>query len=197
MEISECPQCGAAATPSAKKCEYCKAEFFITSIAYLSSFDSSGLQKYMQHYKALTKANPEDSEGQLGLGLCYLQLGMFPLALKAFDNVINSAPDIAQAYYYRCLSIIAGRRIKTLSLKEVREIEAHLNTAIQLGDKVDSAKLLLAMTKHDYYICNGMVVQPPTHCELLAGIDQSAFEANEIDRLRGCAKVADYSVFGL
>ena len=51
MEVKECPQCGASVSPSEKKCEYCKSEFFITSIAYLSSFDNSAIQKYIKHYK--------------------------------------------------------------------------------------------------------------------------------------------------
>ena len=64
MEISECPQCGAAATPSDRKCGYCKAEFFVTSLAYLGSFDSSGVGKYLKHYKELTRRDPRPTQGQ-------------------------------------------------------------------------------------------------------------------------------------
>jgi len=195
MEICECPQCGAVASPSSKKCEYCKAEFFITSIAYLSSFDSSGIKKYMQHYKSLTKTAPDDAEGQLGLGICYLQLGMFPLALKAFDNVISSVPDVAQSYYYRCLALIAGRRIKTLNLKEIREIETNLSTAIQLDENQYHFWILLAFIKHDYYLTSGMKIPTPTHTELLAQVQKKKFVFAEIDRLKACAKVPDYSIF--
>ncbi len=30
MEITECPQCGAAASPSDRKSSYCKSEFFVS-----------------------------------------------------------------------------------------------------------------------------------------------------------------------
>ena len=65
MEIKECPQCGAPASPSMKCCEYCKAEFFVTSLAYLSSFEETAVKKYLQAYKKMTVSNPDDVEGYM------------------------------------------------------------------------------------------------------------------------------------
>ncbi len=195
MEVSECPQCGAAATPSDRRCGYCKAEFFITSLAYLGSFDSGGVGKYLKHYKELTRQDPDNTEGLLGLGLCYLQMGTYPLAQKCFEQIIDSAPDISQAYYYYSLSIIKGRRLMILSLGDVRSLETYLNTAVQLDGKAPLYKLLLAMLKRDYYETNGMMVMPPDAEELLIDIAGQQIDKNEVERLLDCAKVADQNYY--
>ncbi|HOV89408.1 MAG TPA: tetratricopeptide repeat protein [Syntrophorhabdaceae bacterium] len=189
MEISECPQCGAAASPADRKCGYCKAEFFVTSLAYLGSFDSGGVGKYLKHYKELNRHDPHNIEGLLGLGLCYLQMGTYPLAQKCFEQIIEASPDVSGAYYYYALASIKGRRIMTLSLNEARQLETYLNTAIQIDGEIPQYKLLLAMLKRDYYETNGMKVPPPSATELLFDIEGQQINKNEIEHLRASVKV--------
>lgn len=195
MEVSECPQCGAAATPSDRNCGYCKAEFFVTSLAYLGRFDSSGIGKYLKHYKELTRHDPHDYEGLLGLGLCYLQMYSYPLAQKCFEQIIESSPEVSQAYYYYALSNMKARRLMTLSLNEVRRLETYLNTAVQLDGEIPQYKLLLAMLKRDYYETNGMKVPPPTAAELLMEIEGAEISKNELARLNEAVKVMDQQVY--
>lgn len=189
MEISECPQCGAAAAPSDRKCSYCKAEFFVSSLAYLGSFDSGGVGKYLKHYKELTRHDPNSTEGLLGLGLCYLQMGTYPLATKCFEQVIEASPEVSQAYYYFALANIRGRRLMTLSLNEARRLETFLNTATQLDGETPQYKLLLSMLKRDYYETNGMKVPPPSAAQLLADLEGQQINRSEIDHLRAAVKV--------
>ena len=197
MEVKECPQCGASVSPSSKKCDYCKAEFFITSIAYLSSFDNSAIQKYIKYYKELIKVNPEDIEGHLGLGLCFLQLNMFAMAKSSFEKVIEISPDNSQSYYYFCLSLISGRRIKIITLNEIKKIESYLSTAIQLNEEDNHYKLLLAMIKNDYYIHNGLKESSPTYSELISLIDPNLLNDSEIKRIKESIKIADFSYFNI
>lgn len=191
MEISECPQCGAAATPSDRKCGYCKAEFFVTSLAYLGGFDSGGVGKYLKHYKKLIRSDPHDTEGLLGLGLCYLQMGTYPLAQKCFEQIIEDSPDVSQAYYYYVLANIKGRRLMTLTLNEARRFETYLNTAAQLDDTIPQYKLLLVMLKRDYYETNGMKVPPPSIAEHVAEIEGNQINKNEIEHLKAAVKVGN------
>ena len=184
MDVSECPQCGAPAKPSQRSCEFCKAEFFITSVAYLGKLDQGGINKYLQHYKKLTKDNPDDAEGHLGLGITFLQLGMYPLAQRSFEKVIELSPEIPQSYYYSCLAKIQGRRLMTLSLKEIRDIESLANTATQIDPENPTFTLLLALIRRDYYEANGMKAPAPSAEDLLAAIQGREIEAKEVDRLK-------------
>lgn len=189
MDVSECPQCGAPAKPSQRNCEFCKAEFFITSVAYLGKLDQGGINKYLQHYKKLTKENPDDAEGYLGLGITFLQLGMFPLALKSFERVIELSPEIPQSYYYASLAKIQGRRLMTLSLKEAKDVESLANTAAQIDPGNPTFTLLLALIRRDYYEANGMKSPAPNAEELLATIQGREIETKEVDRLKAMVLV--------
>jgi len=195
MEISECPLCGAAAKPSDKKCNYCKSEFFVTSIAYLGNMDSGSFNKYLKYYKELINKEPNNTEGLLGLGLCYLQMGTYPLAQKCFEQIIEHSPEISQSYYYFTLSFIKGRRLMSISLKEAKLIETYLNTAIQLDDSVPQYKLLLAMLKRDYFEMNGLKVQPPCFSDILNNIQGSEISKKEIERLFDSIKVGSQQLF--
>lgn len=194
MEVKECPQCGAPAKPSEKKCGYCKAEFFISNIAYLGNFDPTGLGKYLKHYKEITTKEPNSTEGLLGLGLCYLRMGTYPLAQTCFQKIVENSPDIPQGYYYLALVIIKGRRIKTITLNETRQIENYLNLAIQLGGNTEY-KLLLAMVKRDYYEMNGMKDPPPSAQDLMNEIRGSEISKSEYEQIEKAAKVGEPNFF--
>ena len=188
--VRKCPQCGAPAPPSARQCEYCEVEFFVKNLAYLEKFDFSGVGKYLKHYKGLVDQDSQNNEGVLGLGLCYLQMGTYPLAQKQFEQIIETSPEGSPAYYYYVLACIAERRVMTLSFSEVRTLETYLNTAVGLDIEVPQYRLLLAMLKRDYYEENGMKVPPPSAEELLSGLYGETVYKDEIKYLIKCVKVA-------
>jgi len=196
-EVVECPQCGATTQNSSRTCLYCKAEFFVTSVAYLASFDTTGIQKYLKHYLKLTKISPDNVEFRIGLALCYVQQGLYSQALKEFKIIIDESPDIGLSYYYKSLSIIAGRRVMSLNLKEVREIEENIRHATALDGLKPQYQLLLAIIKHDYYLTNGMKICPPTYSEILNEINWKNLDVNETTRLKQSLKVPDFKIFNI
>lgn len=190
MEIKECPQCGAPASPSMKCCEYCKAEFFVTSLAYLSNFEESAVKKYLQAYKKMIVSNPDDVEGYMGLALCYLQMGTYPLALKGFQKIVDDFPDVALAYYYESLAIIAGRRLKIMPMNDVKKIENLLNTAIQVDDSCGIAKILLGVLVYDYYELNKMKHGGQSSQELIEMGVNDGVDDGELKRMLTAIKIA-------
>ncbi len=190
VKIRKCPQCGAPA-PLNGCCEHCDSEIYVNSLAYLEQFDSEGIEKYLEHYTDLIKQEPHNDQSVFSLGLCYLKMGTYPLALRQFEQVIEAAPMFAPAYYYYALATIKGRRVMTLRFSEVRQLEMYLNTAIQLDRESPQYILLLAMLKRDYYETNGMKVKPPTDQELLDSLSGKSIDPNEIEHLRRSVKVSD------
>lgn len=100
-------------------------------------------------------------------------------------------PSLAQSYYYCCLSIIAGRRVKNLSLKEVRTIETYLNAAISLDEKNQIFKLLLLLVKLDYYIYNGLKDTEPFCISIANDIDETSIDTTELEMLKIAVKTKD------
>jgi hypothetical protein len=83
----------------------------------------------------------------------------------------------------------------TLPLNEVRQIEAHVSTAVQLGPEMTTAVLLLALLKQDYYETNGMKCAPPTVAELVTDLQGKEVNTTELETLRKCVRVGDASLF--
>ncbi len=183
MKVELCPQCGAPAGATAKACEFCRAEFFVTSVSYLERFGKDGVNKYLNLYKGMVKAVPEDGESQFALGLCYLHLRLFDLAVRHFGRAVELMPESSDVYYYYALALIRGRRPKTLSLNEVRQIEEYVNSAMQLDGTKSKYNYLAAILKYDYYLANGLRVPDPSAEELLKEASTKDYEGDEVERL--------------
>lgn len=183
MNVEQCPQCGAPASPSDRKCAYCKAEFFVTSIAYLSRFDKPAINKYINHYKQLLRADPDNGELNLAMGICYLDLGLFDLAAKYCSIALEQTPDNADAYYYCAIALLKGRKPKILTLTEIKKIEPLLVAATQLDNTKAQYFYLHALIKYDFYLKNGLRLNPPTVEELMAQASSLHVEKEEIDKL--------------
>jgi len=195
--IRECPQCGAPLDKNSYKCKYCKSDVFISSVSYLSNYDNSQIQKYIKYYKEVINTNPNEDKGFLGLGLCYLQLSMFPLAQKNLKKSLELAPENSSVYYYYCLSVIAGQKIRILSLDTAEELIQYLNTAISMEPNNPLYVLLLALIKRDFYVANGLREPEPTHEDLLKSLKAVNINVEEVNRLKTCVKIANFDVLGL
>ncbi|MYB94693.1 hypothetical protein F4167_11975 [Candidatus Poribacteria bacterium] len=191
LSSRECPDCFAAIEDSsAQRCGYCGSELFKDSLADLGQFDPDEIKKYLKFYTTLINEDAHHTEALRGLGLCYLKMGIYPLAQQQFEQVIEIAPDDAPAYYYYVLASVKGRRLKTLRLSEARLFEQYLLTALQLDNQAPQYRLLLAMLKRDYYEVNGMKVSPPNAAELLKDLYLKEIDEEEAKYLEKSVKVS-------
>jgi len=183
IKVETCPQCGAPVKLGASRCEYCGAEFIVTSLAYLDKFDKTGINKYINYYKQKLKDNPDDGELNCAMGICYLDLGLYDLATKYFAKALEQIPDYADVYYYYALALLKGKRPKLLGLTTIRKIEDYLNAAIQIDNTKSKYYYLSALIKHDFYIKNDLSVSPPTFEELITKAGSLQYEEVEIEKM--------------
>lgn len=197
VQVETCPQCGAPAKLNINKCEYCDAEFIITSLAHLDKFDKAGINKYINNYKQLLKNDPNNGEYNCAMGICYLDLKLYDLAIKYFAIAIEQIPDNGDAYYYYALALLKGRRPKVLTLKEVQLIESYLGAAMQIDSNKSRYYYLWALIKYDFYIANGLRVNPPTFEELISEGNSKPFEKEEIGKMLQRVPVGDIQILSL
>jgi tetratricopeptide (TPR) repeat protein len=162
-----------------------------TSFSVLGRLSKEEVHRMLDHYRSATAANPADGEAHFALALCYLQLGLHDLALKNFKRTVELMPEYADAYYYYGLSLVRGRRPKTLTLNEVRLIEQHLETALQLNGREAKYYYLAAILKFDYYLSNGLAVRPPTSGELFEMAEGKEHDPWEVERLLQAVPLRD------
>lgn len=178
-----CPQCGHPAPLNTRRCEYCEAEFFIPSLGYLSKFDKGGIDKYIQHFKSSLRQNPGNAEAALSLGLCYLDLGLYDLAIKQIDKALEEMPEEADIYYYSAVALFRGRKPRILSLTEVKKIESLLEAACQLNDSQAKYYYLRALIKREYYLKNGMRIVGLGDGDLLAEAKARVVDPADLTKL--------------
>lgn len=197
IKVAECPQCGAPAKLGAEKCEYCPAEFLVTSLTDLERFDNAGVTKYISHYQQLLKDSADDEQLNCAMGICYLDLGLYDRAVKYFDKAIEQMPNSGDVYYNYALALFRGRKPKILTLTEIKRIENYLNAAIQIDDSKSKYYYLLALIKHDFYIKNGLRVNPPTFQELIYEAYGKSFEKSEIEQMLQHVPIEDQDLTDL
>lgn len=197
IKVLQCPQCGATAKLNINKCEYCGSEFIVTNLAYLDKFDKTGINKYINHYKQLLKVTPDNGEYNCAMGICYLDLKLFDLATKYFAIAIEQMPDNSDAYYYYAIALLKGRRPKILTLKEIEKIESYLSAATQIDSNKSKYFYLLALIKYDFYIANGLRINPPTFEELISEGNSKPFEKQENEKMLQRVPVGDTQILSL
>lgn len=182
VKILQCNGCGANLSPDNTTCIYCQSENIVVSNNHPLNVEEKQAKKIANYFKAQVRENPTDGESLFALGLFYLNLKLYDLAIKNFELAITHLPDEADVYYYYALSLIQGKRPKSLSLSQVRKIEEYLNTAIQLDDKA-KYYYLAAIINYDFYAANGMKIPQPDYNSLISEAQTAEKEPEEIDVL--------------
>ena len=191
LSVHRCPQCGAPAPARPKKCEYCEAEFVVTSLASLGSFGKSGLQKYVTHYTEGLKAEPDNADIYQAKGICFLELGLFDFAAKSLGRAIELNPENPDSYYYRAIALVRGRKPRLLSLAEIKAVDENLAAASQLNTTRATCHYLRLIVRADYFERHGLRLPPPTMGELLTEAQSLPCDPQELQKLLSLVPVPD------
>jgi len=159
--------------------------------SHLSRSTTDSVHDLLSSYKSMVAREPADADAHFQLGLCYLHLHLYDLAIKAMDKALELDPENARAYYFLGLSLIRGRRPKTLSLTETRRIEALLSTAIRLQPRNAEFYYLAAILNYDYYAANGLAVPEPSYEALFNTAAAKDSDSWEVARLLDAMIVSD------
>lgn len=145
----------------------------------------------IQQYKSSLAAGADDSDTHLSLGILYLQLRLYDLAVRHCKRAIDLDPGDPESHYYLALAAIRGRRPKTLTLQEVRSLETHLAAALELNEKDAKYYYLLGALRHDYYAGNGLSSPLPSGMDLLDMARKKERDEWEVERLLASVPLND------
>lgn len=184
MSKIQCFTCGGmtdVGNASHGTCEYCGCA---VGIRRISSFSGISITEFnaIRNNAAVNSGNDDGNAPpkDLVLALCYLKTGNFILAKKKLAAVIEEYPECCEAYYYYALTIINGRRLAEITMKEARSITQYLQSAIALDDSFIFPKLLFALLCIEYYEENGLSA-PADGREILSSLNDSNVDREELN----------------
>jgi tetratricopeptide (TPR) repeat protein len=151
-EISNlaCPSCGASVEMKAKTCGFCRQPVIISTFNNVQGMSLSDLNKYANSYSNSLKENPRSPEINGSLGMCYLKLGLYDSAIKAFTKAIENDINNSEIYFYAAISLLNGKKAFLTQRPAIDQIEQYVNAATALEPR-GIYFYFLAYIKYDYF----------------------------------------------
>jgi tetratricopeptide (TPR) repeat protein len=97
----------------------------------------------------------ENVAAMLGKAVRLLHTTHYDEALQLLDKVILADEEIPDAYYYRALAALRGKRPKSTLLTAADKMCRDLTAAIRIDADQAHYYYLLALVQYDFYIMNG------------------------------------------
>ncbi|HPD65456.1 MAG TPA: tetratricopeptide repeat protein [Bacteroidia bacterium] len=193
VQILKCQACGAPLEPSILECEYCHSVNIVKTETNPFILDPKLSNKYARFYKEKLKENPEDAQALYSVGLFYMNLKLYDQAIENFRNAIKQMPENPDLLYYYALALLKGQKPRKLQIKEVKQIEEYLYSAIQLDDKA-KYYYYAAMLRKDFYEANFLKYQGLSFNDLMNMAKTSDYELEEINILLENCPIKDESL---
>lgn len=153
-------------------------------LADLARLEHQEVLTRLERYGKAARLTPGSGEVVLGLGLTYLHLGRFQEAIAQLESAVRLLPTSGKAHLYHALALLKGRKPRTLSLAEARQILQLLDTAASLDPRDGVCDLLALLIKQEYFRMNGLRVPPPEISHHLRALEQKRVDAGELTAIR-------------
>lgn len=94
-------------------------------------------------------------------------------------SVIENDPSSAEPYYYYALTLVNGRTLSELTMREAKQITEYLQTAMAIDKDFIFPKLFFALLGIEYYEANNLR-SPEDGEALLNGLSGSNVDGQEL-----------------
>jgi tetratricopeptide (TPR) repeat protein len=163
-------------------------------LADLVGMREAEVQERLQRYGTAARMSPGNGETAMGLGLTCLYLKRFPEAIEKLAAAVRLLPASGKAHLYHALALLRGRKARTLSLAEARQVLQALETAASLEPREGLCDLLSLVVKHEYFRLSGLRVPPPDIDHHQRSLAQKRIDRDELAAVRALLVLHDPSV---
>ena len=183
----KCPGCGGAVTTADKECKFCGRPVLISTFSSVYSMPVGDVNKYASTYKGLLEANPNDSELNNSIAMCYLKLGLYDKALLAFEKAIESNFDNSETYFYCAVCLLKGKKAFLSTRPMIDKIICYIEAAVAIEPK-SIYYYFFAYIKYDYFARKHFITSP-TYEELMETAQEVGLSDFDIEQLYCILKV--------
>ncbi len=193
LRALRCPMCGAPVTVNETACPYCRAGLYLDGYDSVARLALEKVSKFLEFYEQ--SSQPETLDTMLSKGLAHLRLGVYENAAAILQEACRKHPNSAKAFFYFGVSLVGGRRPRSMDLKDIQQAERALAAALRLDPSNATYLFFLAAMKADFYLNNGLRDSSPSVMELMERYGKSRTKDREADillRLVGLSKSEVY-----
>lgn len=156
----------------------------VRSLADLAGMREAEVLKRLERYGTAARVSPGSGETAMGLGLTCLYLRRYPEAIEKLAAAARLLPASGKAHLYHALALLRGRKARTLSLAEARQVLQALETAASLEPREGLCDLLSLVVKHEYFRGSGLRVPPPDVDHHRRSLAQKRIDRDELAAVR-------------
>lgn len=182
-----CPGCGARVSTGQKECDWCHKPIVISTFNSVYSMPLPEVNKYAGAYRKALSENPDNTELNKSIAMCYLKLKMYDKALAAFERAVEDNFDDSEVYFYAAICCLNGKKAFLQQRPTINKMLEFLDAALMIEQK-GIYYYFYAYVKYDYFARKSYVTTP-TFKDYLAMAHETGLSEYDITQL--------YSILGV
>lgn len=139
------------------------------------------VNKYAGAYRKALAENPENTELNNSIAMCYLKLKLYDKALSAFELAMEDNFDNSETFFYAAVCLLKGKKPFLAIRPEIDKIEEYINAALMIEPR-GIYYYFLAYIKYDYFN-RKFFKTSPTYQEALATAKQAGYSPSDAEQL--------------
>lgn len=149
VEIN-CPGCGARVTTGQVECEWCHQPIVISTFNSVYSMPMPQVNKYAGAYRKALAENPENTELNNSIAMCYLKLKLYDKALPAFELAMEDNFDNSETFFYAAVCLLKGKKAFLAQRADIDKAIEYINAALMIEPR-GIYYYFLSYIKYDYF----------------------------------------------
>lgn len=184
-----CPGCGARVSTSQKECDWCHKPIVISTFNSVYSMSLPEVNKYAGVYRKALSENPNNTDLNKSVAMCYLKLKMYDKALAAFEKAVEDNFDDSETYFYAAICCLNGKKAFLAQRSLIDRAIEYIDAANMIEPK-GIHYYLLAYIKYDYFE-RKYLNTTPNYQECLMMAEQEGVSPHDASELFGILGVAN------
>lgn len=182
-----CPGCGARVSTGQQECEWCHKPIIISTFNSVNSMPLPEINKYAGAYRKALAENPDNTDLNKSVAMCYLKLKMYDKGLSAFEKAAEDNFDDSEVYFYAAICLLNGKKAFLTQRPTIDKILEYINAALMIEPK-GVYYYFLAYIKYDYFERKRFRTSP-NYVEALQKAQNAGLSEYDVEQL--------YSILGV
>ncbi len=108
------------------------------------------VSKYADTYRSILGQNPDNTEINNSIAMCYLKLKLYDKAQAAFEKAVESDFDNSETYFYAAVCLLKGKKAFLAQRSDIDKAVEYINAALMIEPR-GIYYYFLAYIKYDFF----------------------------------------------